>query len=236
MDSLDQTDIGSDTYKRPPQGPNALIEKMVCDDVLNEIFKWLVCLDSWSPRDFSRVSSRWRAIALNDSTLWNVISINERTIDRRLSARDRIITRKGRKVRVLGNAFPIIKMMLERSREQPLNIFIVFKVRDLCAPWEVFQIKSLAALLTPYVYNIRVLYIGPCGIWKHFAILLEVLADVYSPTSSISKYRGCTMTGRLSNTVLIPPHTAGRLRRFQERGYLSSRCTRRAPLSQPQAS
>ncbi|KAF9024358.1 hypothetical protein BDZ89DRAFT_125308 [Hymenopellis radicata] len=169
MDSFAQTDSSSETYKRPPQDPDALIENIVCDDVLNEIFKFLVCFDSWSPHRVAQVCFRWRAIALSDSTLWNRILINEESIDRRLSARD-IAMRKRRKVRFRGNAFPDTKRMLERSRTQPLHIFI-----DLSPPWEFYQTKSLAALLTPYVCSIHTLCIETSGMWKHSAILLEVL-------------------------------------------------------------
>ncbi|KAF8914956.1 hypothetical protein CPB85DRAFT_470369 [Mucidula mucida] len=183
MDLLPAQTYSTEYYQRPSQGPNTLIENMVCDDVLNEIFNRLVCVDTWSPHRFSQVCSRWRVIALNNSTLWNHIYINENAIDDRLSAGDVIkrvvsvddvLKGKARK-RVFGNAFPIIKRMLERSRTQPLDIFIDLKVSDPRVPWEVYQTKSLAALLAPYVTAFRTFYIGTAGLWKHCAILLEVL-------------------------------------------------------------
>ncbi|KAF9022541.1 hypothetical protein BDZ89DRAFT_1137280 [Hymenopellis radicata] len=143
MDSLAQTD-SSETYKRPPQDPDALIENILV------------------PHRVAQVCFRWRAIALRDSTLWNRILINEDSIDRRLSALD-IAMRKRRKVRFRRNAFPDTKRMLERSRTQPLHIFIDLNVRDLSPPWEFYQT------------NIHTLCIETSGMWKHSAILLEVL-------------------------------------------------------------
>ncbi|KAF9018559.1 hypothetical protein BDZ89DRAFT_1165120 [Hymenopellis radicata] len=129
------------------------------------------------PIAFSRVCSRWRAIALNDSTLWNQIFINEDSIDRRLSARD-IHRAQGPWSRhhqaqgVQGAQVPA---------SSPLHIFIDLNARDLSPSWEFHQTKSLAALLTPYVYSIHTLYIETSGMWKHCAILLKVLRGCVLP-------------------------------------------------------
>ncbi|KAF9022102.1 hypothetical protein BDZ89DRAFT_1137548 [Hymenopellis radicata] len=171
------------TFQRPSQGVAAHIENILIDDVLKVIFEHVIFSASATAFTVSRVCRCWQEIVLQVSSLWRNISISEHSINQNVlgPVRDSGCPRTTAKSNA-PSSFPRIELMLERSRMQLLDIFILIPPPDQgIYPWDLYHTQMLAALLKPYAVCFHTLSIDSYASWQHHVLLLDVLHDRVLP-------------------------------------------------------
>lgn len=162
----------------------AYIENTLCDDVLTEIFKSFVNSDDDNTMTnvfkLSQVDSRWRQLALSDSTLWNHITIDEKVINQSIPVRQ-LAQDASTRANYAPSVFPRVALMLERSRTQLITVTIEIPICSLGRlPFNYFHSELLATLLSTHALRIEVFSIDT-AYWKHHSLVLSIFRQKSLP-------------------------------------------------------